>query len=781
MAQIQGAGNFIDIKRIFDILVSRWLLFLVSVSVCTLLAVIYLKTTESLYPVRSSIQVTDQFSSDKTSGGERFISGQELMAGNPEIEDEIGILSSYSLIEKALDSLNFNVFYFKYRTDLGPAGKSLAKEIYHGGMRIVLDTSHIQLINTPLFISFPDDRHYHIELESSNATAYNLSLEKVEQKNLQVIIDETLPMGQPFKNDYLHFTPVIDSTFDHSEDYGYFFEIHSTESLAKNYSSKLKISPISKGSNIVNLIINGSLPEKEIDFLNALGKEYINSDFMNENQLGLKTIEFIDDQLALIYDSLEMVENNLKNFRQTNQIVDIPTSSSNFNAQLEQLEEEQAKLLVQQKYLDYTLENLKNNEEIIDVIAPSSVGLNDAFLNTLMIQLSDLNKEKISKSYSAGKNSLVAQVLAEKIINTKTALRENVINLRNSTRISLAENKRRMNRILSSIRELPESERDLVNINRKFAFNDNIYNYLLEKRAEAGIALASNLPDKRIIDRARLSSNQPVSPDKNLILLGAFAVGISLPVALILGQQFLNNRLTEPSDIERLLKVPVIGTFQRLRKRDAKKLVTFHGDGQVREAFRYLLIDLKQDYDVVETKIIGITSFENGDGKTFCASNLAATFAKAGYHTLMIDTDVSTTNGQGYFQLSDHKEGLMQHLLSGAEVGQYIREVPIKNLHYLPIGINIDAAEKSMLNYEGKFVQMLTHLKKIYDVIIVDTPAIGRSSDYFMMAHVFAINLLVVRHDKTKKQTIERIIPHLLRKKISHLKVLYNDLPSKRI
>jgi hypothetical protein len=54
----------------------------------------------------------------------------------------------------------------------------------------------------------------------------------------------------------------------------------------------------------------------------------------------------------------------------------------------------------------------------------------------------------------------------------------------------------------AKIQKLPVTEKQMLNIQRKFELNDNIYTYLLEKRAEAGIAKASNIPDNKIIDRA---------------------------------------------------------------------------------------------------------------------------------------------------------------------------------------------------------------------------------------------------------------------------------------
>ena len=56
---------------------------------------------------------------------------------------------------------------------------------------------------------------------------------------------------------------------------------------------------------------------------------------------------------------------------------------------------------MQNEYYKYMARYLKSNDNITDVVAPSSVGIQDALLNSLLIQLSELNDEKITKDYSS--------------------------------------------------------------------------------------------------------------------------------------------------------------------------------------------------------------------------------------------------------------------------------------------------------------------------------------------------------------------------------------------
>ena len=69
---------------------------------------------------------------------------------------------------------------------------------------------------------------------------------------------------------------------------------------------------------------------------------------------------------------------------------------------------------------------------------------------------------------------------------------------------------------------LPKSERDFVQLQRKFDLSENIYKYLLEKKEEAKIAEAGNVSDHKVIDYARLDSKRPSSPNKRISFFFSF-------------------------------------------------------------------------------------------------------------------------------------------------------------------------------------------------------------------------------------------------------------------
>ena len=747
--------EFIDIKRIIGSVTEKWFYFAVSVPVFLLLAIIYLKTAPNLYELRATLQLKDQSINDETVGREKFINGLGLLSGSSEIEDEIGVLSSYTMVERTIEQLGFGLSYFQYPNTWLPFGHWMEEEVYQTGFRVEPDKDLLQVVGVPVHISFPDSQHYHVEAEADEATLFNIGNQTVVQEKIAVAINDTLRLDESFHSSVLNFSLALDTGFVIQDDQRYYFILYSHASLAEDYTGRLGINPITEESNIVGLTVQGRVPQKEKDFLNTLAEVYIQNDLLKKNRLGVRTIEFIDSQVSTVYDSLRSVEGNLKSFRSSNQIIDISTTSESLNEQLQLLESEQAVLKVKQEYFQYTAKQLASNEEVTDVVAPSSVGIDDPFLNSLLTDLAELSREKVEKSYSSNPNNPIMRAMNEKISNTKAALLQNINNLINSNRIAVQENRRRIQRLEAQLNRLPESERNLINIERKFALNDNIYNYLLEKRAEAGIALASNLPDKSIVDYARMVGNSRVSPNTKSTLVLALLAGLLLPLGFIWGTHLLNNRVTETKELEESASLPLVGMIP-LSPKKQKLPVIESPASPIAESFRFMRLELDKigTEESAGAKVIGVTSAQQGDGKTFCASNLAAAYARSGLRTLLVGADLRNPRLYEYFNIKEF--GLAECLENGSPVDHMIQKSQMNNLRIMSAGkANVDIG---ILIESKSFAKLVEQLRSRFEVIVVDTPPISIVADYYVLARHFDINAFVVRQNQTAAHIVKGAI-----------------------
>ncbi len=737
----------VDFGKVKNYLISKWYFFAGALLISLLLALIFLRTTPKLYQVKASARLLDISLTEKGSiSKERFITGLELISGNAELEDEIGILSSYETVTSTLDKLDFSVSYFKLHRSFLVLGDYVDDEIYRDEIIVNLNKNLPQVINVPIYISFPDENHWIISIDAEGAKILNIQNQNIVLKNINFVKTDTLMLAEEFVSEYLSFKLEKGINFKHNKADKYYFIVNSRESLAKQFTGKLKVTPISKESNIVDVSLNTTVPQRAIDFIDMLLNVYIQQELDKKNRLGLNTIGFIDSQLASVYDSLTDVEANLQSFRSANQIISISTTSENLSKQLKELNDEQASLNTKLEFLNETYTKVKKNDVVIDFISPTSMGLNDPFLNSLILQLSELNRQKIELAYSSGDGNPLLKVLEGKIENTKESLTENIGNLISSIKISLEENSKRLRQLKRKIDDLPASERNLIGIQRRFDLNDNLYNYLLVKRAEAGIAVASNLSDKSIVEHARLISTEYVSPDKKMTLIIAFLVGITFPIAVLFVGELFNNRLMSKRDLELITQRKVVGVINDNAKSEMPNT-----------SVQFLVSNLHRKFDLKENKIIGFTSFKRLEGKAYCLLQTAAFLAKSS-KVLVINSDKDRNFNFKQMLVDIASRGNLKLDPLGDPKNE-IQEI-FENIHYLPPTFFTDQMEdiRSGLHDLKRFFDKAS---ATYDFILVNTQPFTTSADYLNLQPLFSVNIVVVRYNFTDKNLIKEAISTL--------------------
>ena len=740
-----------DVRHVVRKLLSKWYLFLIC-SLSTLsVAIFYLSTTEEKFLVTATIQLSDHGAGDPAVSQEEFISGVEFLNPNSEVEDEVGILTSYHLIYETLKLTEPEVQYFKYPQFLGLTSRPLAKEIYPSPFKVKPDSSGWQITDTKIQISFVGTEQFRVKCKSSGKgfLLYNTQTNKTLFKEGAIELDTVLSHTSTLKTSFLNFSleNVDPQVFNEGEEY--FIKIHTLDKIAQQYENLLTTNPISANSNIIKLSLSTIVPSRAIIFLQTLCDVYIDSDLQRKNRLGERTIEFIDYQLQGVSDSLRRAESSLESFRHKSNIMDVNVTSEDLSQKLSALEEQQALLSVQNKYYRYIEKYLTKNENAtVDIVAPSSVGIQDQLLSSLILQLTQLNQERISRSYNSKELNPALQVLEKKINMTKTALKGSINNLIGTNEISLEENKQRMGSLQASISRLPRNERSLTDITRKFNFNDNIYNYLIQKRTEAGIAIASNLPDKRIVDYPR--QIKKLGPNPIFALLLAVLAGLFAPAGIVFAKDLFDPRLENIEQLASITNIPVLEKIANVNSKE-KKLGPL-SNGYVGHSFRYVrqqITALKQNRNV---KIIGITSPMSGEGKTFCSLNLAMSLTGADYKTLLIDLDLQQSKLSREFAVNA-KPGMTDYLTNGKS--NIVQRTHIEKLDIITAGTPLQNPS-DLLNNQS-LEKLISLLREKYDFIIVDTPPVGIIADYLVISKIIDYTIIIIRNDYSKKDSVRRI------------------------
>lgn len=758
----------IDIKALFHKLTSKWHYFLFTLMVVIPLAYAYTEFTDRIYLVRAAILLNGEVKGGVNS--EEFLKGMELLTSHTEIEDEIGILKSYDLVKNAVRKLDFGVSYYEKRDF-----KTYER---YGALpfKIELDSTVNQVVNVPIFIKRTSDKTFSVHASGENATTYNFYTGQSGEKISAVDIHAVCFNNKPFEHANLKFKIKFNREYKASDnDEVLYFVINDLNVVAETYQDKLEVKPISRESNIVEVSLKGTVPEKEILFVNTLMNMYLLNELQKRNQLGLRTIDFIDNQLSGVSEELKQVESSLESFRMHNNILSIDATAENLAKNLDRLEIDKSKLDAKLKYYKSIAQALNSGTSFKNIEVPSTFGLEDPLLNDLILELSRLNQERIGLNYSSREGNPVVEVIDLKIANHRKALVDNVNNFIEASTVALADINGQINQVQRAVRGLPRSERELVNIQRRFDFNDNVYNYLLEKRAEAGIAIASNTIEKTIVDRAKQVGSGPVSPNKTLILLLAAIGGVGLAVGLIITKDFVSDNIVTMQDVEKSTMIPFLGTISHGNRRDRASAIVAHTKSELGESFRSLRVNLQYLTLGKDDNVIGVTSSIVNEGKTFCCINLAAAIALSGRKTILIDADLRRPRIASAFRIKNDK-GLSNFLIGNCPARDIITETPIAGLDVITSG----PVPPNPLDLIGhpRMEQLIRDLKQSYNTIVIDSPPIGYVSEYIILMKYTNANIYVVRSNYTSRYHLERINRLYKEKKISNVSILLNDAKS---
>lgn len=737
----------IDVRLVISRFLSKWPFFAFSLLVALLLAFVYLQLVEEKFLVQASVQLKDEGLSEKGDASEKFINGLELLESDSQLEDEIATLSSYSTISQAIKNTGRYTDLYRYASASTPVNKYFAKEIYDEDLTIRFDSLKPQLVNVPVHLSFVDKNNFVVEVDAEDCYLYSYQHHKTVAHQDGIVFSKKGKINEPFVSPFLNFTLMpADGPTEYWKNQ-YYFKNYTLKDLAESYQGQLAVIPVAEGSNIVNVKLQGPIADKEVVFLNGLINVYVTNNLEKKNRLALKTIDFINQQLYKVSDTLQTVESSLEQFRTNSKVVDINVSSESLTDLWNQLMEKQIERKTQNAYFQYIAKQIDSSASLTSIVAPSAANITDPTFDKLLGELNDLNREKVNIAYNSnGENHPLLKLTNQKIVFTKRALKENVRNLVYSTSAAIKENQIRLDEIEQRINKLPTNERQLNNIQRKFDLNDNVFKYLLQKQAEASIAMASNTPDKEIIDPARKIGRKAVAPNTSVIYLMAFMVGLIIPAGIISVQDYFTRRVKSEEQVEKKSRIPVIATisYDHQPKSFGAVAVNPLSDSAF-QAIRYYA-------RFKNHQVIGVTSMAGNEGKTYCAINLAVAFAKGGHKTLLIDTDFYKSDVSTLFNL-DKSSGLINFMQNESKVR--IDNSSVKNLDIIGAG---QASQNSRAIFlQNSLQQLFEKLRQEYTYIIVDTCPVGIISDYLLFADYLDYTMVVVRDNVTNWKDINRL------------------------
>jgi protein-tyrosine kinase len=160
-------------------------------------------------------------------------------------------------------------------------------------------------------------------------------------------------------------------------------------------------------------------------------------------------------------------------------------------------------------------------------------------------------------------------------------------------------------------------------------------------------------------------------------------------------------------------------------------------------------------------RALAVVSPDVGDGKTYLASNLAASLSQLGGPTLFVDADMRTPRSQELLGITLNRAGLSAMLSGRPHEGVVQRSSLLPSLYVLPVGaIPPNPLE---LIQRPAFAQLIREMSTKFDYLIVDTPASSHGADWRAIAAICGAALVVGRRGKTRMKSMNALVKSLAR------------------
>ncbi|QQX76034.1 polysaccharide biosynthesis tyrosine autokinase [Aequorivita iocasae] len=730
----------LSLRELIEQYTQFWYLFVIGVLIALVIAFLYLRYTPQLYQSKATIIIKDEKTQSPLEMAAFSQFGSFLSRfKNNQIDNELAIFNSKRLISETVKELQLNI---KYEV----VGNIKTSELYgYKPFEVKFQSFNEDLdTNVPvLYFKILSSNEFHLEIEGiETADTYNFG-EQIR-----------LPFGEitalPNLEDAEKFEGYVNKTI--------LVSYHSVEKVALGFQDRVNILNTDGKSNVVELSIQTQNKEKGEDFLDELVRQYNKDAVQDRNEIAKKTSAFIESRLQIITKELDSVESNKEDFKSSNRLTDIQAEAQITLENASEFNKRQLDVSTQMELSNTMIDYIKNSNP--DELLPANIGISNESVGTAVNNYNELilYRNKLLQS-STSKNPVVKSV-NEQIAQMRANILGSLENSRNGLRIAMKDLNMQENIISSKISQVPAKEKIFRGIERQQTIKEQLYLFLLQQREEASIALAATADRAKIVDSA-YGPQEPVSPKKSIIYLGAFLAGLLVPFGGIYSFFLLSTKVKNRKDVEKHLKsIPIIGEIPKIQKGESE-LIKFNDRSIMAEAYRilrtnlqYLFINKLEENEKGKTLIV--TSTIKGEGKTFVAFNLALTLSLTGKKVVLVGADIRNPQLQRY--LPEHlksKKGLTEYIVyDDLELADVVAQSDYnENLSIVLSGaIPPNPAELLLQKRTKTFVEAL---KKEYDYIIMDTAPSMLVTDTVLINKLADITLYVVRAGYTDKRLLD--------------------------
>ncbi len=741
--------NSSNLREQLDKYLIKWKWFLASFLVCFVITIFYLRYATNTYKIAATIKIADSNEKGMQMNANQTNDYGIFKKGFNSVQDEIQVLSSRAIIGKVVEDLNLKVQCYIQ-------GSIKELEIYE---------------NPPLTVNFLAND----SLLTNVDTTFNINVESKSRFSFKDS-ERKLNFGDKINTPFggVIFTPNFDQK-EMKVGKSVTVKISPIKSVISHYNNKIKISPSGPNSSIINITLDEAVVEKGKDIVNNLIDTYNQYIIDNKNQVVRVTSEFINNRLKDVSSELAEVNTTSEAIKQNNRLTDLSSQSSIFLQAEREIQSQQDATSTELQLIDYMSDYLNENGGSSEII-PDAMSFQNNSINEITKKHNDLvlQRNKTIKN-SSDKNPVVVNLDAQ-ILSLKQNLSSSLSNIKSSNQIKLNALNKQNSRISSQIFSAPKKEGKIKAIERQQGIKESLYIYLLQKREESAISHGVSSPNAIIVDKA-FAGTLPIWPKKQILFLGAFVLGLLVPLSTIYIMDILDTKVRTKNDLIKELGIPYLGDIPRS---SSKELFIQKLDYSPKaEAFRLIRTNIDFMLSGVtknKGKTIFVTSTTSKEGKSHTSVNLAKSLSYSNKKVLLIETDIRVPKLNKYLGVENKSGlGLTNYIIDDKiNFADVINRVSY-NLDLISCGtIPPNPAELLM---DDKVETLFNAVKNKYDYIIVDTAAVGLVTDTLLISKFSDMVIYVVRANFIDKRQLVHVAKSMYdEKRLPNMVVLLNGV-----
>ncbi len=742
-----------DVGLLALIVVRNKLVILLFFLLSFLTAFIYLRYAQPIYTANTLLQIGD---ANKANNILRIGNGSE---SDNLLAEAVEQIRSKVFLKRVVEKLDITVNYFS-------EGTFKNNELYKSSPYLIkANVKDKRILGQNIYVEFAPD--YKSGKIKSQIGEYPFELNKWINTPA---LDFNIYLNPKFSITQVNNTVKSNKAL--------FFKISDLDVETDDLFKGLEVKPKNELARTILIKMQDVNAEKATDIVNAIAEEFLIYDVERKSESSTNIINFIDNQLGLVYNDLKSTESDLQKFKRDKNISENEKDVNTEIMRYSTIEDQLLQTEMEEKLITELQRNISSNKsiDIYQLISMISGTDYENIIRDVVQNIQRLLTEKENMLLSVTPQSEGIRQINIKIDNQKKLLLESLDAIRVKYKPKYKGLLEKSSTMRQKFVSSPEDEVEYSRLTRLYSIREKYYTMLLEKKTEFSISKAGYVTENLVLEKA-IGKGELLSPKRKDALMIALLVAILLSFGTVFVKYLFHDKIYSLQDITRfsLGEVSLLGVIPKYQYDIpvSQLIVDKNPSSMITEAFRTVRSNLRFLDATEGTKIVSVTSTISGEGKTFVAINVAGILAFTGQKVVIIDLDMRKPKIHKGFGVPN-LNGMSTILTGTTSVDECFNDSPMENLKFITAGpIPPNPSELIM---SPRLEEVLDYLKSKFDYIVVDNAPIGLVTDGITTIQRANYPIYVFRAGYSRKM-FSHVLDRLRHESgVKNLSVILNDV-----